>query len=225
MGFDDVDDLVEVVFEGHGAWIGGLLAAHELGLDVRWGEFDDFDVGRFELVAKGFAPGVDGGLGRAVGGGEGQRDEGEAGRDRHDGSVGLLLEVRQQRGGEADGAEEVGGDDSLGVGCVGFVRKFSGRMMPALWMTTLRAGKSAVSFSAKERMLAASSMFRATEVMPGLAAVVSSRTCLRRPAMMTLLPSLVEGLCEAAADAGAAAGDEYGVAGGFHGRSFSSVRI
>ena len=25
--------------------------------------------------------------------------------------------------------------------------------------------------------------------MPGLAAVVSSRTCLRRPAMMTLLPS------------------------------------
>jgi hypothetical protein len=31
----------------------------------------------------------------------------------------------------------------------------------------------------------------------------------------------VEGLCEAAADAGAAAGDEDGVAGGFHGRSFS----
>ncbi len=28
------------------------------------------------------------------------------------------------------------------------------------------------------------------EAMPGLAAVVSSRTCLRRPAMMTLLPSL-----------------------------------
>jgi hypothetical protein len=33
-------------------------------------------------------------------------------------------------------------------------------------------------------------MFRLAEAMPGLAAVVSSRTCWRRPAMMTLLPSL-----------------------------------
>ena len=32
---------------------------------------------------------------------------------------------------------------------------------------------------------------------------------------------LVEGLCEAAADAGAAAGDEDGVSGGFHGVNFS----
>ena len=34
LGFDDVDDLVEVVLEGHGARVGGLLAAHEFGLDV-----------------------------------------------------------------------------------------------------------------------------------------------------------------------------------------------
>jgi hypothetical protein len=32
---------------------------------------------------------------------------------------------------------------------------------------------------------------------------------------------LVEGLCEAAADAGAAAGDEDRVSGGFHGVNFS----
>jgi len=34
LGFDDVDDLVEVVLEGHGAWIGRLAWAHELGLDI-----------------------------------------------------------------------------------------------------------------------------------------------------------------------------------------------
>ncbi len=116
MGFDEVDDFVEEVLEGHGAGVGGLCAAHELGLDVGWGEFDDFDVGRFELIAEGLAPGVDGGLGGAVGGGEGQGDEGQAGGDGHDGGVGLLLELREQGGGEADGAEEVGGDDGLGVG-------------------------------------------------------------------------------------------------------------
>jgi DNA-binding HxlR family transcriptional regulator len=63
-------------------------------------------------------------------------------------------------------------------------------MMPALWMTVLRAGKSAMSLAAKARMLAASSMSRTAENMPGLAATVSSSTCLRRPAMMTWLPSL-----------------------------------
>ena len=31
---DDVDGFGEVVLERHGAWVGGLLAAHEFGLDV-----------------------------------------------------------------------------------------------------------------------------------------------------------------------------------------------
>ena len=69
---------------------------------------------------------MDGGLGRAIGGGEGERDKAEARGDRHDGSVRLLFEVRQQRGGEADGAEEVGGYDSFGIGCVGFVEEVFG---------------------------------------------------------------------------------------------------
>jgi len=63
-------------------------------------------------------------------------------------------------------------------------------MMPALWMTALRVGWSVASCVATLRMSAGSSMLRTMEAMPGLAAVVSSRTCLRRPAMMTLLPSL-----------------------------------
>ena len=58
---------------------------------------------------------MDGGLGCVVGGGYGHGDEGEAGGDGHDGGVGLLEEVRQQRGGEADGTEEIGGDGGLGV--------------------------------------------------------------------------------------------------------------
>jgi len=45
LGFDDLDGLGDVVLERHGAWVDGLAAAHELGLDVGWGEFDDLDVG------------------------------------------------------------------------------------------------------------------------------------------------------------------------------------
>jgi hypothetical protein len=126
LGFDDVDDLFEIVLERHSAWVGGLLAAHQLGLDVGRGEFYDLDVGGFELVAEGFAPRVDGGLGGAVGWGEGQRDEAEAGGDGHDGSVGLLVELREQGGGKADRAQEVGGDDGFGVRCVGLVEEIFG---------------------------------------------------------------------------------------------------
>ena len=49
---DDVDGFGEVVLERHGAWIGGLLAAHEFGLDVGWDQLDDFDVCGFELIAE-----------------------------------------------------------------------------------------------------------------------------------------------------------------------------
>ena len=52
LSFDDLDDLAEEIFEGHGAWVTGLAAAHEFGLDVGRSEFDDFDVGRLELVAE-----------------------------------------------------------------------------------------------------------------------------------------------------------------------------
>jgi len=57
-------------------------------------------------------------LGGAVSRGECERNKGEAGGYGHDGGVGLLLEMREQRGGEPDWAEEVGGDDGLGVSCV-----------------------------------------------------------------------------------------------------------
>ena len=116
LGLDYFEDLVDVVVERHGTGVGGLGAAHEFSLDVRRGKFDDFDVGGFELVAEGLAPGVNGGLCGAVSGGDGQGNEGQAGSDGHDGGVGLLLELGEQGRGEADGAEEVGGDDGFGVG-------------------------------------------------------------------------------------------------------------
>src|SRR5277367_2885482 len=69
---------------------------------------------------------MDGGLGGAIGGSEGQGDEAEAGGNGHDSGVWLFPEVRQQRGGEADRAEEIGGDDGLGVGGVGLVEEVFG---------------------------------------------------------------------------------------------------
>ena len=59
---------------------------------------------------------MDGGLGGAVSGSEGQRSKGEAGGDGHDGGAGLLLKMWEQRGGETDGAEKVGGDGGFGIG-------------------------------------------------------------------------------------------------------------
>ena len=50
--FDDLDNLIEEVLKGHGARVGGLLAAHEFGLDVGWDQLDDFDVCGFELIAE-----------------------------------------------------------------------------------------------------------------------------------------------------------------------------
>jgi len=52
LSLDDLDNLVEEILEWHGARIAGLAAPHEFGLDVGRHEFDDFDVGGFELVAE-----------------------------------------------------------------------------------------------------------------------------------------------------------------------------
>jgi len=45
LGLEKFDGLGEIVGERHGAWVRGLVAAHEFGLDVGRGEFDDLDVG------------------------------------------------------------------------------------------------------------------------------------------------------------------------------------
>ena len=116
LGLDEVDGLGDEVFEGHGAGVGCLGRAHEFGLDVGRDDLDDLDVGSAELVAEGLGPGVDGGLGGAVGGGGGHGDEGEAGGFGEDGGAGLLEKLWEQLSGEAHGAEEVGSDDGLGVG-------------------------------------------------------------------------------------------------------------
>ena len=70
--------------------------------------------------------------------------------------------------------------------------------------------------AAKVRIDAGSCMSTVSDFMPGFAAVVSSRACRLRPAMMTWLPSDVEGFSEAAANAGAAASDQDRVAAGIH---------
>jgi hypothetical protein len=52
LGFNDFDGFGEIVLEGHGARVGGLLAAHEFGLYVGWDQLDDFDVCGFKLITE-----------------------------------------------------------------------------------------------------------------------------------------------------------------------------
>src|SRR5260370_786871 len=73
----------------------------------------------------------------------------------------------------------------------GIARGWRVRALPltSVWS----GGMSAMSFWARAWVLAASSMLGIAEAMAGLGATVSSRICLRRPAMMTWLPSLWKG--------------------------------
>jgi hypothetical protein len=216
LGFDDLDGFGDVVLERHGARVGSL-AGHKFGLDVRRGEFDDFDVSGFELIADGFAPTVNGGLGGAVGGGDGHGDEGETGGDGHDGGMGLLEEVREQRGGEADGAEKIGGDDGLGVGGVRGLEEVFG------------AHDAGVMDDDVERREVGGELLGEGADAGGVFDVQGGgghawvggyglvEDLLAATGDDDFVAELVEGLGEAAADAGAAAGDKDGVSGGFHG--------
>ena len=116
LGGDDLHGLVEVVGEGHGARVRDLFTARELGLDVGRDDFENLYGGVLELAAQGLSVGVDGSLGGVVGGRYRQGQEGEDGGDGDDGGVGLPFQVREERRGEANGAEEVGGDHRLDVG-------------------------------------------------------------------------------------------------------------
>ena len=98
----------------------------------------------------------------------------------------LLLQMRQQRGCEADGAQKIGGNNRLGIGQIGCCAcRFSARIMPALFTRTFKAGNSAVTCSAKARIAAGICTSRRKDFIPGLAAVASSSAFWRRPARMT----------------------------------------
>ena len=89
-------------------------------------------------------------------------------------------------------------------------------MMPALWMTALRAGWSAASFG--RRLADVGGVFD-VEGDGGHAGIGGGglvEDLLAAAGDDDFVAELVEGFCEAAADAGAAAGDEDGVSGGFH---------
>ena len=220
LGLDEVDGFGDEVFEGHGSGVGGLGAAHEFGLDVGWDDFDDFDVGGAKLVAEGLAPGVDGGLGGAVGGGEGHGDEAEAGGFGEDGGVGLLEELGEQGSGEADGAEEVGGDGCFGVGqgLVGRLREevFGAHDAGVVdddvegWVGGGEFGGYGADVGRVfdvEGDGGHAGVGGGGVVEDGLAAAGDD----------DFVAEGVEGFGEGAADAGAAAGDEDGVSGDVHG--------
>ena len=222
LGFDDLDGLVEEFLKGHGARVGRLGVAHQFGLDVGRDDLEDLDAGGFELVAECLAPGVDGGLGRVVGGGEGQGDEGQAGGDGQDARVGLLYKVREQGGGEADGAEEVGGDGGFGVAEVpGLGEDVFGAHDAGVEDDGVESGEVGDELCGEGAD--AGGVFD-VEDGGGHAGVGGGGLVEELFAAASdddFVAELVEGLCEAAADTGAAAGDEDRVSGGFHGGDFS----
>jgi hypothetical protein len=221
LGFEDFDDFGEEVFEGHGARVGGLAAAHEFGLDVGWDEFEDLDAGGLQLVAQGLAVGVDGRLRGVVGGCDGHGGEGKAGGDRHDGRVWLLEEVRQQGGGEADGTEEVGGDRGLCVADLGGLGEVFGAHDAGVVDDDVEGGEVGGEFLGEGADAGAVFDVKDRGGHAGVGGDGFVEDLLAAAGNDDFVAEVVECLGEAAADTGAAAGDEDGVAGGFHGGSFS----
>ena len=113
---EELHGFVNVLGQGHGVGIGELVGAGEFGLDVGRGEFEDLYGGVPQLVAEGLRPGVNGGLGGAVGRVGRDGNKGESGGDGENGGVGLSEQRGQEGSGEAKGAEEVGGDGGFGGG-------------------------------------------------------------------------------------------------------------
>ena len=135
--------------------------------------------------------------------------------------MGLLVEVRKQSRGEADGAEEVGGDDGLGVGGVGFVEEVFGAHDAGVVDDDVEGGEVRGEFL---RDGADAGCVLDVEGYGSHAWVSGDgfvEDLFAASGDDDFVAEFVEGFSESAADAGAAAGDEDGVAGGFHGRSFS----
>jgi hypothetical protein len=129
--------------------------------------------------------------------------------------------VRQQRGGEADRAEEIGGDDGLGVGGVGLVEEVFGTHDAGVVNDDVEGGEVRGEFL---REGADACGVLDVEDCGGNAWVGGGgfvEDLFAASGDDNFVAEFVEGFREPAADAGAAAGDEDGVAGGFHGRSFS----
>jgi len=221
LGAEDLHDFGDEVGEGHGTGVLQLVGPLELGLDVWRDEFEDFDSGFAELIAEGLGPGMDGGFGGAISGGHGERHEGEAGGDGDDGGVGLLFEVRQQSGGEAQRREEVSGDDVLddrevirGV-VEGFVVHDAGVIDEDVEGGILagdlggKGGERVEILHVEDGGLHAG-IGGGNFIEEGFAASGNDE----------LITFFVEGFGKGAADAGTAAGDEDGVAGDLHGVSW-----
>ena len=226
LGAEDLHDFGDEVGEGHGAGVGGLVGSLELGLDVGRDQLEDFDFGFAELIAEGLGPGMNGGFGGAIGGGHREGHEGEAGGDGHDGGVRLLFEVRQKGSGEAQGREEVGGDGVPDDGEIG------GRVAEVFVLHDAGVIDKDVEGGELGGDLGGEGG-EGIEILDvedgGLHAGIGGRDFVEEGSAAAgndeLIAFFVEGFSESAADAGAAAGDEDGVAGDLHGETPCAERI
>jgi hypothetical protein len=217
LSFDELNGFGEVILERHGAWIGRLAAAHELGLDVGWDEFEDFNAGGLELVTQGLSPGVNGGLAGVVTRGERHRDEGQAGGDGDDGGVGLLEEMWEQRGGEADRTEEIGGDDGFGVcDLFGLGEDVFRAHDAGVVDDDVEGGEVGGELCSKGANLGGVFNIEDCGAHAGVGCDGVVENLLSAAGDDDFVAKFVEGLGEAAADTGTAAGDEDGIAGDIH---------
>ena len=221
LGFEDLHDFGKEGVERHGAGIVG--AVHQVGGDVGRNELEDFDLCGAELMAERERVRVDGGLGGAVSGRLDQGQEGQTGGDVHDGSAGPALKMGQQGRGEADGAEEIGGDGGLGVDKIGLLdEEIFGAHDAGVVDEHVERGKTRGGLGSE----GANGCCILNVELHGLHAGVCGGGGLKRswaPAGDDdLVAKGMKCLCETPTDAGAAASNENSISGDLHTKPIST---
>ena len=112
---ENLHGLIDEVRQGHHPWVGRRAAWGEVGSDGGRDDFDDLDWRVSQLHSERERAGVQRCFRRTVGGRDGKRHEAQAGGDVDNGRLGLVLQVREECGGQTDWAQQVRGDDRFGI--------------------------------------------------------------------------------------------------------------
>jgi hypothetical protein len=112
---EDLHGLIDEVRQRHHPRVGRGPARGEVSGDGGRDDFDDLYRGVSQLQSERERVGVQRRFRRAVGGRNGQRHEAQAGGDVDNGRLCLILQEREECGGQTDWTEQVRGDDLLRV--------------------------------------------------------------------------------------------------------------
>ena len=112
---EDLHGLIDEARQRHHPRVGRRAAWGEVGGDGGRDDFDDLNRRVGQLNSERERVGVQRRFRRAVGGRNGQRHEAQAGGDVDDGRLCLILQEREECGGQTDRTEQIRGDNLLGV--------------------------------------------------------------------------------------------------------------